>query len=557
MIRESNAYKYAQWCVSDETGKVGRYVKKQAQYWIDIVEDLDDEAYIDDSDFDLISTILSLMVHPDTRLSMSESLEDYQWFFIIAVLCTRHREDNSRYYETGLLEISRKNFKTFTAAIIFIICLIIEPEFSRFFSVAPNYKLSCELKLAVDKIIKCSPALKGKFKINNDIVRCNVTENDYTPLAYSNDSLDGKLAAVFNIDEAGLLPDYPLEAMRSSQITLKDKLGIIISTQYPNDNNVMLTEIDISKKTLDRLIENKRYFALLYEPDEEIRVDWRTDDNVIYQSNPVSVNNEAIFNEIVKKRTMAIEYESKRENYLCKHNNIQYKSQGTEGYINSEQIQACKSDEEIDWTGREVYIGIDLASSDDNTAVSMVTYDYDTEKILAKSWAFIPDERVTEKSNKEKVNYMKEIEMGNCFSCGEDTISYNFVRDFILSIEEKYGVKIVSIGYDLRDMNSTREDLKEHFDMIEVRQHSSILHSPIKWLKESILNKKFVYNENKLLEINFTNCVQTEDTNLNKYLNKKRSKGKIDMVMAMVNALYLLQQNVLISEEYDWSVQTC
>ena len=402
MIRESNAYKYAQWCVLDETGKVGRYVKKQAQYWIDIVEDLDDEAYIDDSDFDLISTILSLMVHPDTRLSMSESLEDYQWFFIIAVLCTRHREDNSRYYETGLLEISRKNFKTFTAAIIFIICLIIEPEFSRFFSVAPNYKLSCELKLAVDKIIKCSPALRGKFKINNDIVRCNVTDNEYTPLAYSNDSLDGKLAAVFNIDEAGLLPDYPLEAMRSSQITLKDKLGIIISTQYPNDNNVFLTEIDIAKKTIDGMLDNKRYFALLYEPDEEIRVNWRTDDNVIYQSNPVAVNNEAIFNEIVKKRKLAIEYESKRENYLCKHNNIQYKSQGTEGYINSEQIQACKSEEKIDWTGREIFLGIDLASSEDNTAVSMVSYDYSTEKILAKSWAFIPSERVQKNLIKKK-----------------------------------------------------------------------------------------------------------------------------------------------------------
>ena len=557
MIKESRAYKYAQWCIKDKSGKVGRYVKKQAKYWIDIVDGLDDEAYIDESDFDLICTILKLMVHPDTRLSMFESLEDYQWFFIIAVLCTRHKENNSRYYETGLLEISRKNFKTFTAGIIFIICLIIEPEFSRFFSVAPNYKLSCELKFAVSKIIKCSPALREKFKINNDIVKCNVTDNEYTPLAYSNDSLDGKLAAVFNIDEAGLLPDYPLEAMRSSQITLKDKLGIIISTQYPNDNNVMLTEIDISKKTLDRMIDNRRYFALLYEPDEEIRVNWRTDDNVIYQSNPVAVSNEAIFNEIVKKRTMAIEYESKRENYLCKHNNIQYKSQGTEGYINSEQIQSCKSDEEIDWIGREVYLGIDLASSDDNTAVSMVAYDYESEKILAKSWAFIPDERVEEKSNKEQVNYKKEIEMGNCFSCGEDTISYNYVRDFILSIEEKYGVKIVSIGYDLRDMNSTREDLKEYYEMIEVRQHSSVLHSPIKWLKESILNKKFVYNENKLLEINFTNCVQTEDTNLNKYLNKKKSKGKIDMVMALVNALYLLQQTVLISEECDWAVQTC
>ena len=216
-----------------------------------------------------------------------------------------------------------------------------------------------------------------------------------------------------------------------------------------------------------------------------------------------------------------------------------------------------KSDEEIDWTGRDVYLGIDLASSDDNTAVSMVSYDYYNDKILAKSWAFIPTERVSEKSTKEKVNYNNEIELGNCFDCGEDTISYNFVRDFIMSIEDKYGVNIVSIGYDLRDMNSTREDLKEHYDLVEVRQHSSVLHSPIKWLKEYILNKKFVYNENKLLEINFTNCVQTEDTNLNKYLNKKKSNGKIDMVMSMINALYLLQQVVVIGEEESWAVQTC
>ena len=557
MIKESKAYKYAIWCSKDDNVKVGRYVKKQANLWLDIADGKDNEAYIDMSDFNLICKILKLMIHPDTRKSMYESLEDYQWFFIIAVLCTRSKENNSRYYETGLLEICRKNFKTFTAAIVFIICLIIEQQFSRFFSVAPNYKLSCELKLAVDKIIKCSPALRDKFKINSDIVRCNITDSEYTPLAYSNDSLDGKLAAVFNIDEAGLLPDYPLEAMRSSQITLKDKLGIIISTQYPNDNNVFLTEIDIAKKTIDGMLDNKRYFALLYEPDEEIRVNWRTDDNVIYQSNPVAVNNEAIFNEIVKKRKLAIEYESKRENYLCKHNNIQYKSQGTEGYINSEQIQACKSDEEIDWTGREIFLGIDLASSDDNTAVSMVSYDYSTETILGKSWAFIPSERVTEKSNREKVNYNKEIDLGNCFSCGEDTISYNFVRDFILSIEEKYGVKVIGIGYDLRDMNSTREDLKDYYDLIEVRQHSSVLHSPIKWLRESILNKKFAYNENKLLEINFTNCVQVEDTNLNKYLHKKKSKGKIDMVMSMINALYLLQQQVVLGEDNSWSIQIC
>lgn len=557
MISNSRAYQYALWCTQDESGKVGKYVKKQAKLWLDIANDQDDEAYIHKSDFNLISNILKLMIHPDTRKSMYESLEDYQWFFVIAVLCTRYKKDNSRYYETALLEISRKNFKTFTSAIVFIILLIIEPQFCRFFSVAPNYKLSCELKLAVDKIIKCSPTLIDKFKINADVVTCKISDSNYTPLAYSNDSLDGRLANCFLIDECGLLNEYPLESLRSSQITIKDKLGIIISTQYPNDNNAMLTEIDIAKRTIDGLLDNKRYFALLYEPNEEIRVNWATDDNCIYQSNPVAVNNEAIFNEIVKKRKLAIEYESKRENYLCKHNNIQYKSHGAESYINSEQIQACKSEKEIDWTGREVYLGIDLASSDDNTGVSMVSYDYSTETILGKSWAFIPSERVTEKSNREKVNYNKEIDLGNCFACGEDTISYNCVRDFILSIEEKYGVKVIGIGYDLRDVNSTREDLKPYYDLIEVRQHSSVLHSPIKWLRESILNKKFSYNENKLLEINFTNCVQVEDTNLNKYLHKKKSKGKIDMVMAMINALYLLQQQVVLGQDNSWSIQIC
>ena len=125
-----------------------------------------------------------------------------------------------------------------------------------------------------------------------------------------------------------------------------------------------------------------------------------------------------------------------------------------------------------------------------------------------------------------------------------------------MSLEDKFGVNILMIGYDLRDMNSTREDLREHFEMVEVRQHSSVLHNPIKWLKESILNRKFAYNDNKLLEINFVNCVQTEDTNLNKYLNKKKSRGKIDLIMALVNAIYLLQQEVLINDS-DWTIQIC
>ena len=51
-----------------------------------------------------------------------------------------------------------------------------------------------------------------------------------------------------------------------------------------------------------------------------------------------------------------------------------------------------------------------------------------------------------------------------------------------------------------------------------------------------------------MLEINFQNARCTEDTNLNKYVNKKKSNGKVDMVVSLINAMYLLQQEQLYGD---------
>jgi len=69
-----------------------------------------------------------------------------------------------------------------------------------------------------------------------------------------------------------------------------------------------------------------------------------------------------------------------------------------------------------------------------------------------------------------------------------------------------------------------------------------------------VLNKKFRYEENLMLEINFQNSRCTEDTNLNKYVNKKKSAGKVDMVVSLINSIYLLQQDMLYGMS-DFAVQ--
>jgi phage terminase large subunit-like protein len=96
----------------------------------------------------------------------------------------------------------------------------------------------------------------------------------------------------------------------------------------------------------------------------------------------------------------------------------------------------------------------------------------------------------------------------------------------------------------------------EGYQTVVVRQHSDTLHPPTKLLYELIMEGTFQYEENQLLEINFENARCTFDTNKNRYVNKKRSNGKVDMVVALINAVYLLQQNEYFGEQMDWVVQS-
>lgn len=176
--------------------------------------------------------------------------------------------------------------------------------------------------------------------------------------------------------------------------------------------------------------------------------------------------------------------------------------------------------------------------------------------IHAKVWGILPKDRIEIKTKKENVDYRKLIAAGSCFAEGEEVIDYGFVERWILGLEEKYGVEVMQVGYDRYNAISTVQKLEANsMECVEVKQHSSVLHPPTKLLREAILKKEFAYDENRLLEINFQNARCTEDTNLNKYVNKKRSAGKVDMVVSTIIAVYLMQQAMLDNSELDWGIQ--
>lgn len=214
-----------------------RYVIKTCQNFIDIYEDKSEKYFFYISKFGKIENILKLLIMPrglKAGKSIFECSCGYQRLLYASALCVVYRDNpNKRRYETVILEVGRKNFKVFTIATIFVLLFLLEPKFSKFYSVAPDGSLSREVKTAIEEILKSSPFIyqnknRYRFKILRDYIEFLPNENKYIPLNYSNSRMDGKLPNVFLADEVGALPNsYAVEAMRSGQLNILNKLAAL------------------------------------------------------------------------------------------------------------------------------------------------------------------------------------------------------------------------------------------------------------------------------------------------------------------------------------------
>ncbi|MCM1364694.1 MAG: terminase large subunit [Faecalibacterium sp.] len=534
-----------------------KYVKKQCEIVLPILEGEDEIYTVNEKKLGKISKLLKLLKMPK-GLSVGKTiyscLDGFQWLMIIAALCIVYRNDpKKRRYTNIILEIARKNGKTFLVAVLFILLFFFEPKFSRFFSVAPDGALSKEIKVALEEIINYNAAVfendksTAFFKVKRDEIILKAKSNKYVPLNYSNSRLDGKLPNVFLCDEVGGLPNsYAYEAMRSGQLTILNKLGFLISTKYPNSNNPFESEVELAKKMLDGKFRDDETFALLFEPDDT--KNWQTNDEVIYHANPLALAVPEIFEDLLKKRRRAIESEAARENFLCKHCNIIYQGLGTESYVPIDAVKKCRMDK-VDFTDRMVYVGVDLAMSNDNCAVAIVSVD-DYNNLICDCYAFIPEGRIDEKIAYEKCDYYDFIRSGKCIACGDMTVDYSVIEKFVFDIENRFGCTIAAIGYDRYNALSSAQKWDEKYTTVQIRQHSDTLHPPTKLLYEQIVNGVFAFEKNKLFELNFENSRCTFDTNMNRYVNKKKSNGKVDMVVATLNAVFLALQDIIFDSDF-------
>lgn len=541
------AFTYAKQVANKEI-KAPKYVIKQCKEFIKIADGKHKKYFIDIKEVALIQNATKLMNMASglkVGATVYESLVGFQWLFIIAVLCIKHRDNpNKRRYETATLLISRKNGKTFLIAVLFALLLIIEPKFSEFYSVAADGELSRLIKKELEQLLATSPLLEKHFKVLRTHVECLLTKSMYKPLNYSNNRLDGRKSNVWLADEVGALPErYAISAMKSSQINMVNRLGIMISTAYPSEDNPMIEEVQYAKNVLDGKIEDETYFSLLYEPDD--KKNWKTNDDILIHSNPLALEIPENMDYLYQQRKLAIEVPSERTNFLTKHLNIFINKNEDEAYLNIDTFKNGALDK-ISFKGKEVVVSLDLSLTTDLTAVDMM-FKEDGQYYL-KAIGFLPSESL--KRRREKFDYLEAERNGECIITKGDIVDYNLIEKYIRDIEKTYDCTIRYIVSDPYNATQMLLSLAEDYDVVELKQTYTNLSPPTKEFRNEVYNGNVFYEKSKLLEWNVTNAVTRKDRNENEALDKaNKNKQRIDLIAAAIFAFsecYKLEDDFVI-----------
>lgn len=542
-------------CSSGENkGCRPRYVRKQCDIIVQIYEDKIEECCFD---YDMIRRIDFILkgfffaTGLKSKTSYHESLDGWQLCFILSLLCVKHREDTSeRWFDTGMLLISRKQGKTNVNAGINAILMLIESRFAEYYSVSATKDLSDRAMKDLAMLIKSSPDAQDYFKVLESKVECLETESIFKSVA-CNENTGGNAVQGTSIiiDEFLALKSRAIvDGYASSQYSVKNALITYISTRYPGDD-ALYEQVDLHKKILDKG-EISNTLSLIFEPDHPELWDSSKEEDyipVLRQTNPLSwtLYQQGItknWDKLLKDRETAIQMPSAAVSYLTKNLNIEQNKSSGEQYIPMNIFRERSTKESIDFRGRSVCGGLDLSISYDISALSLSYIEDDI--IYTKSHGYICQGKL-DRGDKDGFDYLAAEELGEVTIHPTKIVDYKLIAQDIKDFVEFWGCQL-TLHVDPNNASLLMSEVAEcaNITVLPIEQSPRRLSPLIKFFRNKCFDEKVIYEENSLLEYCAANATTTF-SGLDQERLVRISKGKhkkIDLIVSTIFSMSDLQE---------------
>jgi len=528
--------KYTQYALDVVNGKqiAGKYLKQACQRFLLWLEREDIEFRPDKAD--KVVNFSNNITHSNNK-HLTIELQPWQLFIIYNVYGFYWRGTAERVIHNVYIEVARKNGKSTLISLLALYMMMADGEYQAEIDIVANSHKQAQILYGMASNYCESIDPKGKyFKRFRDNIQFTKSKSVIQTLASDTKNLDGYNASCFIMDEVHEQPnDLLYNVLKTSQAARKNPLGILITTAglsmdsfcYGFRQNVL--EVVYGTKDDDSTA------GFIFSLDDED--DYR-DETVWAKANPnlgISVNKAYLKEQVLQAENNP----SLATNIQTKNFNVW--SQTFDVWLPEEYL--LRASKPISWDffrNKTVYVGIDLASVSDLTAVTYLATD--EGKYYTKTQYYIPSTCLSHNYNQTKYKEWKAEKYITV--CAGNVTDYDYILSDLLKHKQE-GMNIENIGYD--QWNSIQFAISATEAGLTMTPYSQTLGSfnrPTKEIERLLKMENFIIDDNPITRWCFANSALKKDYHDNcKPVKAYTDNNKIDGVISNIEALGIYLQS--------------
>lgn len=340
------------------------------------------------------------------------------------------------------------------------------------------------------------------------------------------------------------------KVVTDSMVKRSHPLTVIISTAGEGQGGLAWDLWQYSHKVATGEIEDPTFAPIIFAAPPE--ADWR-DESAWHIANPAIAAGFCSLEELRIKARRIEHFPAEIADFRRFHLD-QWQEGAAQPWLSLEIFDAAEAMTPVDeLIGRPCWIGVDLSSVEDLTAVVAVfpvESVGDGRRYDVLPMFFLPEAGLARKAEKDRADYLRWRDEGFLTVTGGNVVDHSAIVDHVVSLGERYGVQEIAIDrWNSTAVNTALQE--EGFTVAQFGQGFASMAAPVKELKRAILSGHFRHGGNPILRMCFANVVAEKDAAENKKFTKERARGRIDGAVAAAMAVGRILANETLPSPYE------